>query len=271
MASADSIAGFDDEGTRALLPIYRFNALVINRLAPMGAQLVDLGCGSARFLAYLAKHRPDLRILGLDLAEDMLSVGRRHLAAEGLDRQVRLLQGDMRDFRGLLRSPPNIVTSIFSMHHLTSRADLCASLHEIAGVGGGQDAALWIFDHTRPRRRETVEDVPEIFTPDASAAFCEDSRNSLRASWSFQELADALHETIPIGVHGAPSRFLPLYQVHWAGRPQHSREARRKWVEHGQAPRRVRVEAAVLAHLFATLPAGRAGSGGGVFESPFVG
>jgi SAM-dependent methyltransferase len=259
MTSAGSIAGFDDEGTRALLPIYRFNALAIDRLAPMGAHLVDLGCGSARFLAYLATRRPDLRILGIDLAEDMLSLGRQHLATAGLDRRVCLLQGDMRDFRGLLRSPADIVTSVFSMHHLTNRADLFACLSEIAAAGCGQDAALWIFDHTRPRRHQTVEDVPEIFTPGASAAFCQDSRNSLRASWSFEELTGALRQTLPLGVRGAPSRFLPLYQIHWTAPPQHARAARRRWVEDEEAPRRIRVEAGVLAHLFRTLPAGSRG------------
>ena len=84
MASAESVAGFDEQGCSSLLSIYRFNALAIHRLAPRGAQIVDLGCGTGRFLAYLAARRPDLKILGLDFAEAMVQVGRRHLARAGL-------------------------------------------------------------------------------------------------------------------------------------------------------------------------------------------
>jgi SAM-dependent methyltransferase len=261
MASADSIAGFDEEGTRGLLPIYRFNAMAIHRLAPAGARLVDLGCGSARFLAYLARRRPDLQILGIDLAEDMLGRGRRHLAMSGLAGRVCLWSGDMREFHGSLAAPADIVTSVFAMHHLASREDLIACLREIAGAIAGERASLWIFDHVRPRSRRTVDEVPEIFTPAASAAFCEDSRNSLAASWSFDELRAALRETVPVSLRSAPSRLLPLYQVHWTAPPQHARASAPEWVEDEECPRRARVEASVLAHLFRTLPSRRSGSG----------
>ena len=174
MASAESIAGFDEQGGLSLLPIYRFNALAIHRLAPRGAQIVDLGCGTGRFLAYLAAHRPDLKIVGLDFAEEMVRIGRCHLARAGLDGRVRLLPGDMREFRKVVPAGADLVTSIFSLHHLTTRDDLLACLRETAAAIESEHPLLWIFDHVRPRRQRTAEDVPEIFTPDASPAFCDD-------------------------------------------------------------------------------------------------
>jgi SAM-dependent methyltransferase len=248
MASAESIAGFDEQGGLSLLPIYRFNALAIHR----GAQIVDLGCGTGRFLAYLAAHRPDLKIVGLDFAEEMVRIGRRHLARAGLDGRVRLLPGDMREFRKVVRAGADLVTSIFSLHHLTTRDDLLACLRETAAAIESEHPLLWIFDHVRPRRQRTAEDVPEIFTPDASPAFCDDSRNSLCASWSFDELCEALRETLPVGVHAARSRLLPLYQIHWT--PPRSTVSAGRWIENEDLRPTVRREAHLLSLLFRTMP-----------------
>jgi SAM-dependent methyltransferase len=256
MASAESVAGFDDQGGSSLLPIYRFNALAIHRLAPRGAQIIDLGCGTGRFLAYLALHRPDLKILGIDFAEAMVEVGRRHLARAGLDGRVRLLHGDMREFRRLTPARTDLVTSIFSLHHLTTCDDLLACLREAAQTIENQHSQLWIFDHVRPRRQRTAKDVPEIFTPDASPAFCEDSRNSLSASWSFGELRTALRATFPAGVRAARSRLLPLYQIHWTPPPATENHGQwpGQWIEGAGLSAAVRREAHLLRLLFRRMP-----------------
>lgn len=83
-----------------------------------------------------------------------------------------------------------------------------------------QQARLWIFDHARPKRNDTSERFPEIFTPDASGAFKLDSRNSLRASWSYTEMNGALGSNIGVPVRHRLARLLPLYQVHWLGAEQ---------------------------------------------------
>lgn len=254
MGSAASVAGFDEQGSRSLLPIYHLNAVAISRLAPAGARVVDLGCGTGRFLACLARHRPDLDITGIDLAEDMVAAGRRQLTAAGLDRNIRLVHGDMREFRRLATRPADIVSSVFSLHHLPGWEDLLACLREIAAAVDGGHTAMWIFDHVRPRRRRTAEEVPEIFTAEASHAFREDSRNSLCASWSFAELEAALRETLSVAVHAAPSRLLPLYQIHWAAPALRGRSGAARWVEDPGAPARIRVEARLLARLFGSFP-----------------
>ncbi|MGH7115004.1 MAG: class I SAM-dependent methyltransferase [Stellaceae bacterium] len=257
MDSAESIAGFDEQGASTLLPIYHFNALAIGGLAPRGAHLVDLGCGTGRFLAYLAARRPDLRITGLDFAPDMVRIGQQHIARAGLTDRVRLMHGDMRAFRALAPDRADLISSIFSLHHLATRDDLLACLREIAIAIDVDHALLWIFDHARPRRQRTADEVPDIFTPDASPAFREDSRNSLSASWSFAELGAALSETLPRGFHAARSRLLPLYQIHWV-EPQALAD-RGRWVEDRDLRPALRREARLLRLLFRRTPRNPAG------------
>ncbi len=257
MDFAESIAGFDEQGALALLPIYYFNALSIGGMAPGGAHVIDLGCGTGRFLAYLAARRPDLRITGVDFAPEMVRVGQNHLARAGLEGRVRLIHGDMRECRKLAPGRADLVSSIFSLHHLAARDDLLACLREIAATIDADRAALWIFDHARPRRWRTAEEVPEIFTPGASPAFREDSRNSLCASWSFAELGAALRETLPLGFHGAQSRLLPLYQIHWT-EPLAAADLG-QWVEDRDLAPALRREAQLLALLFRRKPRNPAG------------
>lgn len=252
MTDPASISGFDEEGAASLLPIYHFNALAINRLAPRGARVVDLGCGTGRFLAYLATHRPDLDITGIDLAEDMVLAGRRHLAAAGVADRVRLLHGDMREFRKVAPARIDLVSSVFSLHHLTADDDLLACLREIAAALIGEQAVLWIFDHVRPRRRQTAEEVPEIFTAGASPVFCEDSRNSLYASWTFDELETRLRQILPVEVQAARSRLLPLYQIHWTS-PRATTDPG-AWIERDDLRPAEKSEAKILSSLFRTAP-----------------
>lgn len=251
MTSPESVVGFHDEGASGLLPIYHFNAVAINELAPRGARILDLGCGTGQFLAYLASRRPDLSIIGLDASADMIRVGRQHLRRAGLENRVRLLHGDMREFQELIPAGTELVSSIFSLHHLATRDDLAACLREISVTVAGQRARLWIFDHARPRRARTAGDVAEIFTPEASPAFCKDSCNSLCASWSFEELKAALLEMLPVPLRAARARLLPLYQIHWAAVAANAPSG--FWID-ADLPPKARVEARILSALFRTAP-----------------
>src|SRR4029077_3250606 len=69
MSDRESVDAFHAEGsaTGGLLAVYHFNARAMSRLLPSGAEVVDLGSGSAQYLTHLARCRPDIRVTGLDL------------------------------------------------------------------------------------------------------------------------------------------------------------------------------------------------------------
>lgn len=255
MADPTSVRDFHEAGGTdgPLLPVYHFNARAVHALAPRGATVLDLGCGSGRFLAYLAGRRPDLQLIGLDLSAPMVTLGNDMLRAEGISDRVELLLGDMTAFTSALPVKPHVISSIFSLHHLPTRAHLNACARELGAAHRQTSAAIWIFDHARPRREETASRFPEIFTPSAPPAFKLDSRNSLRASWSFHEMREALRTFIDPTAKSLLARFLPLYQVHWLScRERVADEA--LWVAGNELTRSAKKDCVALARMFSRAP-----------------
>ncbi len=195
MRSPESIAGFDAAGQVSLLPIYHFNARAIAALAKRNSHVLDLGSGSGRFLAYLAQHRPDLRITGVDLSEDMIHVGQEMLARSGLASRVRLRCGDMRNLSDFISDPADLVSSVFALHHLDTPADLAVCLDAVSRIVAA-GSSLWIFDHVRPRRQRTAVEFPSVFTPNAEDAFC---RELVQLAGSCVELRRACNGATGLG------------------------------------------------------------------------
>jgi SAM-dependent methyltransferase len=217
MENPTNVESFHAQGADkgALIPIYHFNALAISSLLPYCGSLVDLGSGSGQFLSSLARYRPDCRIIGIELSEGMVNLGNKALRESNLDTAIRLDIGDMTRFSWQISERVDIVSSIFAFHHLPSFVDLNRCLAEISILRKQWGCGVWLFDHARPRTRETAEIFPELFTPEATESFRRDSTNSLLASFSFRELSERI-DTVSMGtfIHEC-SRILRLYQIHW--------------------------------------------------------
>ena len=217
MEDPQNVESFHAQGTDrgALIPVYHFNALAISALLPYNGTVIDLGSGSGQFLSYLARCRPDSNIIGLDLSEGMVNVGKKALRESSLEAAVRLDLGDMTRFSGQISERVDVLSSIFALHHLPSSEDLIRCFDEIKVVRERCSCGVWIFDHARPRSIETAKVFPELFTPEASESFKQDSTNSLLASFSFRELSERIDKA-SIGTFSHEcSRILRLYQIHW--------------------------------------------------------
>lgn len=214
MDDSNQVEAFHALGSTQLIPVYHFNALATSRLVPAGGTVIDLGSGSGQYLAYLAERRPDLRIIGIELAPTMAEVGQRFLQSRGLSSRVELRVGDMTNFADAIDASTSLVSSVFSLHHLPDFQDLAACLNQIREVRKQTGCGVWIFDHARPRHPKTPEVFPELFTPTAPATFNADSRNSLIAAYSFDELKTQLNMAGLGGGDHWLSRWMRLYQVH---------------------------------------------------------
>ena len=203
-----------DEGP--MLPIYHLNALACSRLVSTGGTVVDLGCGSGRFSSYLARCRPDLKIVGLDLSEPMVDLGNSALRDAGLGGRVELRVGDMTDFAHDLPSETALVVCQFALHHLPERQLVEKCFSELAAARARTGCGFWLFDLARPRHRSTALAYPEVLTPDAPEVFKLDSTHSLLAAYSHAELAEVVGRVFgQMRVEAVLARLFPLYQAFW--------------------------------------------------------
>lgn len=81
-----------------------------------GASLLDLGCGTGAFPAYLARHTDLTEVIGVDVSDRAIAEGRRRGYESG---RVRLLVGDamaLERTAAHLETTPEIVSMMFVLH-----------------------------------------------------------------------------------------------------------------------------------------------------------
>lgn len=187
MDAPQGVSEYDRAGEALQVPVHHFNSLAISRLLPQGGTVVDLGCGSGRLLARLARGRPDARIVGLDLSEPMLETGRRLLDQEGLADRVELRRGDITTFDSELPEQPDVVSCNFALHQLPSEELAGRCLEAIARARERTGCGVWIFDFARLRHPRTWPAMTSILVM-PGRVIREDAIASERAAFTLAEL-----------------------------------------------------------------------------------
>ncbi len=105
---------YDFMARRVFRRLYRRIAQDVTASAPHGAKMLDVGTGPGILLAEVARLRPDLDLVGIDLSPDMVTVAERNLAPYGA--KVSLHAADVTSLPFPQESFDVIVSSL-SMHH----------------------------------------------------------------------------------------------------------------------------------------------------------
>src|SRR5215218_1979794 len=116
---------WEDPVLAGLYDLFPFEAdlpLYLELAAVQGGRVLELACGSGRVLVPLAQ--AGHRVVGLDASPHMLGRARDKLRAAGADlsSSVRLVQGDMRDFK-IGEIFDLAVVAVKSFAYLITRAD----------------------------------------------------------------------------------------------------------------------------------------------------
>lgn len=108
-------------------------------------EILDVGTGTAKIPVLMAKARPDLRVVALDPAREMLRVATRHVAESGLDDRITLARLDGRATK-LASGRFDAVISNSTVHHVHEPYPLFREMKRVLRPSGG----ILVRDLVRP-------------------------------------------------------------------------------------------------------------------------
>lgn len=135
---ADIYDVFGSEDFCLTMTSFILEALERHRL-PLGAEIVDLACGTGVITVELAK--AGFKMTGLDLSENMLYHAARRAERHGV--QLKLREADMRTFK-LKEKAPCIISTHDSLDHLFDDEEFDLAVASISGAL--RPNGLFIFD-----------------------------------------------------------------------------------------------------------------------------
>jgi ubiquinone/menaquinone biosynthesis C-methylase UbiE len=150
---------------------------------PVGAQIVDLGCGPGDITLRLARSFPDCRIDGVDGATAMLEHARAAHARSGIGDRVRWIAATL-PCPALGRSSYDLVVSNSLLHHLSDPMALWNTVDALAKPG----ATVVVMDLVRPESNARARELVETYSGSEPPVLKTDFFHSLRAAYRVEEV-----------------------------------------------------------------------------------
>lgn len=140
------------------------NIAFVERVVELGARqghFLDLGTGPAQIPILLAQRCPKIRITGIDLSVNMLTLGEQHVAEAGLADRIALECVDAKNLPYPDQSFDGVISNSI-IHHLP---DPMAAFQEISRVIRS-DGLILIRDLMRPDAPETAQALVDCYAAD---------------------------------------------------------------------------------------------------------
>lgn len=217
------VAEFEEgsAGSNGLAAMYAVSSRSISRLLPPGGTVLDLGCGSGRFLVQLAEQRPDCHGFGLDLSDGMLELAVEHAAERGVDDRVSFARGDVTDLAvDVLPERIDVVACLNLLHQLPDVEVLDRCLQQIAELRDRYEAAVYLLDLRPYNRPETFPELLAIAEPDLSDDARRQAAESEAAAFAPEVIVERLHAAGLGDMHSGGDDLVRMSQVHWARSPR---------------------------------------------------
>jgi ubiquinone/menaquinone biosynthesis C-methylase UbiE len=162
--------------------------------------VLDAGTGPARIPVLISQRRPQWQIIGIDLSENMLKLGDRHLREAGLaDRiQLQLVDAKRMPFED---NCFDLVVSNSIVHHLPDPLPFFQEIKRVLKPNGG----LFLRDLKRPSDIETVDRLVASIGVEYDAHQTQLFRDSLIAAFTVEEVREMLDAAGLEGVEVYPS------------------------------------------------------------------
>jgi ubiquinone/menaquinone biosynthesis C-methylase UbiE len=145
--------------------------------------VLDVGAGTAQIPISLCRRAPTARVLGVDLAEHMLRVGRDNLRRAGLEDRLRLERHDAKQLPFADGSFAAVVSNSI-VHHIPRPESALAQMVRVTNIGG----LLFVRDLVRPVDDGGVGHLVTTYAGDATAHQRAMFEASLRAALTLAEV-----------------------------------------------------------------------------------
>ena len=150
-------------------------------------RVLDVGTGTAQIPLELCRRGVAVSIVAIDLAEEMLKVGRAHVAAAGYEPQIDLQRIDPKQLPYAAGAFDVVMTNRI-VHTIPDPAVVIAEMVRVVRPGG------WLFvrDLLRPDDESTVEQLVMTYAGESHARQQQLFRQSLHAALTVAEVQQML-------------------------------------------------------------------------------
>jgi SAM-dependent methyltransferase len=107
---------------------YELTWRYLHQYLPPQGSILEVGAASGRYTLELAKR--GYAVTAVDLSAALIEECRKRIVAEGVEKQVRLVVADARDFREVTETGFDAVLLMGPLYHLVEEADRKAALKE---------------------------------------------------------------------------------------------------------------------------------------------
>jgi len=172
---------------------------------PADCRALDIGTGTALIPIEIVRRSPRLQITAIDLAEEMLKLGRRNVERAGLAGQITLARADAKDLpQGAGEFDAVLSNSI--VHHIPEPLAVFTAMRRACRPRG----LLFIRDLLRPETTDELDTLVRTYAGEASNRQRQLFADSLHAALTVKEVA-ALLQTVGLPADAA----LQTSDRHW--------------------------------------------------------
>ncbi len=125
--------------------------------------VLDVGTGTAQIPIELVRQAPEAVVIAIDLAEQMLLIGRANVTRAGLTAAIRLERCDAKNLPYQDNSFPAVMSNSI-IHHIPEPLVCLAEMHRVCQPGG----LIFVRDLLRPPDLPTLRQLVALYAGEAT-------------------------------------------------------------------------------------------------------
>jgi 2-ketoarginine methyltransferase len=122
---------------------------LIDQVGVEGRYVLDYGCGNAFYLTTLCSQDPELRAMGVEVAEETVLSARKHIEACGMSDRISILHASAPDY--LPEVDVDFVVFAFVLHEVVADRGIDGTVEFLRGIGQRlPDAKVLVIEVSNP-------------------------------------------------------------------------------------------------------------------------